>query len=373
MRNPTAAILLSRQPLRSSGQTSWVKQTVQAVHWIKHQGFTLCTSIGMQTWELLAALASLEKIKQTLFVPAGSRREFELLRVSAVAQFALKSDLVEYVPVLCDNSSDKEEFWLKRDRAIVEAAQVLVPVSLRRNGHMETVINQCRVQGKEVVSHFQVPYEKRSELLAYSIQTDRLNPELMGMKDQYVIHWTRASNSAWPAEKLIDYYKAIIKSETYPRSALDTLMNIITTKRICASSKHMPISIPTVSFSGLPPVEVIPLMRWRSRYQQMSFEPYGIGIERDYAISLRIYPVRYYRRKSKRNNDNEAWLWQSIGERGDWRAEHEYRHKDDFSLVPVPLERMCVFCHIKKEAQMIEESTGIKAVSFISGDELSFQ
>jgi hypothetical protein len=373
MKNPTAAVLLSRQPLRPCGQTTWVKQTVQAVHWIKRQGLALCTSIGMQTWELLTALASLEKINQTLLVPATSSGEFKQLKESAIDQFGLTPDSVEFIPIIDNKNTIKRLLWLKRDELIVETADVLVPVSLRRNGHMETVINQCRVQGKEVVSHFQVLYEKRSEPFAYSIQTDRLNPELMGMKDQYAIHWTRVSNSAWPTEKLVDYYKAIIKSETYPRSAFHTLMHIITTKRICASSKHMPMSIPTVSFSGLPPVEVISLMRWRSRYQQMSFEPYGIGIEKDYAINSGIYPVRYYRRKSKRNNDNEAWLWQSIGERGDWRAEHEYRHKGDFNFSHIPAHQLCAFCYTKKEAQIIEQTTGIKAVSFMSGDELSFQ
>jgi hypothetical protein len=373
MRNPTAAILLSRQPLRPSGQTDWVKQTVQAIHWIKQQGFTLCTSIGMQTWELLAALASLEKINQTLFVPATSSGEFEQFKESAIDQFDLTPDSVEFIPIIDNKNTIKEHLWLKRDELIVETADVLVPVSLRRNGHMETVINQCRVQGKEVVSHFQVPYEKRSEPLVYGIQTNRLNPELTRMKNQYVTHWTRAFNSAWPTEKLIDYYKAIIKSETYPRSAFHTLMNIITTKRICASSRHMPILISTVSFSGLPPAEVIPLMRWRSRYQQMSFEPYGIGIEKDYAINLGIQPVRYYGSRSERVNDDKPWLWQSMGERGDWRAEQEYRHKDDFDFSDIPVHRLCAFCYTKKEAQMIEKSTGIKAVSFISGDELSFQ
>ncbi len=373
MRNPTAAILLSRQPLRPCGQTTWVKQTVQAIHWIKQQGFTLCTSIGMQTWELLAALGSLEKIKQTLFVPATSPGEFEQLKESTIDQFDLTPNSVEFIPIMGNKNTTKENLWLKRDKLIVETADVLVPISLRKDGYMETLMKQHSVRKKKVVGQFQVPYEKRSEPLAYSIQTDRLKPELTRMKDQYVIHWTRASNSAWPTEKLIVHYKAIIESETYPRSAFDTLMNIMSTKRICASSRHMPMSIPAVSFSGLPPVEVIPLMRWRSRYQQMSFEPYGIGIEKDYVMSSGICPVRYYKKRSDRINNDDPWLWQSIGERGDWRAEQEYRYKGDFNLAQVPLERIRVFCYTKKEAHIIEKSTGIKSVSFMNGEELLFQ
>ncbi|MFQ6008289.1 MAG: hypothetical protein ACE5K8_04980 [Candidatus Zixiibacteriota bacterium] len=372
MRNQTAAILLSRQPLRPTGQTAWVKQTVQAVRWIKQQGFTLCTSIGMQTWELLTSLASLEEIEQTMFVPARSNDEFEQWKKFAHEQFSLKPGVVNFILVLSDTNATKEQLWLKRDHAITRAADFLVPVSVRKGGHMAALIRQLGAEGKKIEGRFQTTHEKRTEPLAYNIQTNYLNPELLEIKDQYVIHWTRASNSAWPTERLIDYYRAIIESETYPRSAFHTLTNIISTKRICASPKHMPLSIPTVSFSGLPPVEVIPLMKWRSRYQQMSFEPYGIGFKKDNAIGADIHPVRYFQRGNERINDKEPWLWQSLGEKGDWRAEREYRHKGDLDFSQIPAHRMCAFCCTKREAQIIEESTGIRAVSFLHGDKPSF-
>lgn len=365
MSKRTAAILLSRQPLRPSGQMAWVKQSVDAIHWLKNRGFVFCSSIGMQTWELLTAFASLEKVKQTLFIAAGDDHEYEQSKVLAIAQFDLNCGLVDFIPVFSEKrNTTKEELWLERDKAVLEAADILVPVSLRKGGHMDSLLQRLRQQGKDVEDRFQIDYEKRVQPLAYRLKEEQLNPELRKLEDRYLIHWTRASNSAWPTERLIDYYQAVIESESYPRSAFSTLTNIIATGIVVATSKNMPHGIPTVSFSGLAPVDVVPLVRWRSRFRQMSFEPYGVGIEKEYAMSKGICPVQYYDRNCNNTSDSEPWLWQSVGEKSDWRAEKEYRYKGDFDLATMPSSRLLNFCYTQGEVEIIEKSTGIRAVSF---------
>jgi len=362
----TSAILLSRQPLRPSGQTSWVKRSMKAVRWLKRRRLVLCSSIGMQTWELLTSLASLERIKLTLFVPATDTEEFKGITKFAVEQFDLDLGLVKFVPMFSDKkNASKEQLWLKRDEMVVEAADLLIPVSLRKGGHMDLAVQMFADRGKSVEERFRADYKSRREPLAYRIEAEQLNSELALIGNRYLIHWTRASNSAWPTERLIDYYQAIIESNDYPRSAFRTLMNILTMRKIVATPKNMPLGIPTVSFSGLPPTDVVPLIRWRSRFQQMSFEPYGIGIEKEYAVSRGTYPVRYYARNCKRTIANEPWLWQSVGGKSDWRAEQEYRCKGDFGFSDTPSHRLLAFCHTQSEAEIIEESTGIRAVSFL--------
>ena len=364
MSKRTAAILLSRQPLRPSGKTAWVRQSAAAVHWLKSQGLALHSSVGMQTWELLTSVASLEEIKQTLSVPAANGYEFERLKESAIDQFDLTPDLVNFVPVLSEEkNTTKEELWLRRDKRLLEAADVLIPISLRKDGHMDLLLQRLRRQGKSVENRFRVDYEKRVQPLAYRLKAEQLNPKLQQLEDQYLIHWTRAANSAWPTEKLIDYYEAVIESESHPRSAFSTLVNIISTEKIIATPKNMPAGIPTVSFSGLAPDDIVPLVTWRSRFRQMSFEPYGIGIEKQYAMGKGVCPVRYYHKNCDHTDDSERWLWQSVGGKGDWRAEQEYRYKGDFDLSCFPSNRLLALCHTQREAEIIEKSTGLQAVS----------
>jgi len=321
----------------------------------------------MSTWELLTSLAVLQQVRLKLFVPATSRDDYQRSRKQAIEQFDLSPDMVEFVPVVCNEPVSKEELWWRRDRAVVDACEIMVPVSMRAKGHMAELLKQGRAAGKQIERRFLVKYRKREEPLAYSIPRNRLNPALEQAGDRYLIHWTRASNSAWPTERLIDYYQAIIESDSYPRSAFHTLMNIILSRRIVASSRNMPQNIATVSFSRLSPVEVIPLMRWRSRYRRMSLEPYGIGIEKGYASQVGIQPVRYYEKQNGQPDGVPPWLLQSAGERGDWRPEREYRHLGNLELTPIPKHRLCAFCYQPQEANIIERDTGIKTIPFLRG------
>ena len=114
-----------------------------------------------------------------------------------------------------------------------------------------------------------------------------------------------------------------------------------------------------------------PLMRWRSRHRQMSFEPYGIGIEKSVAESLSIQPVKYYQRgrtaHKQENHETERWQTQSEGVKTDWRAEDEYRHKGDVSLKALRPEDLMLFCHTAYEAECLKGRFDIEAVPYISG------
>ncbi len=97
----------------------------------------------------------------------------------------------------------------------------------------------------------------------------------------------------------------------------------------------------------------------------MSFEPFGIGIERNYAIAHGIKEVRYYQPSQKKPVDGQdSWWWQSVGKKTDWRIENEFRHKGDFNFSKVPEDKRLIFCHYKSQANFIKNQTGLRAMSF---------
>ncbi|MEA3297127.1 MAG: hypothetical protein U9R56_04620 [candidate division Zixibacteria bacterium] len=363
----TAAILLSRQPLRPTGVTPWVRQTVAAVRWLKNQGFAVVTSTGMQTWELITALSAHEGLSQKIVIPAVDDDEYDSIRRLTAEQFDLRDSHVEYVPLqVMNNDISRHDLMLQRDMTVIDESNLLVPVSIRDGGHMDQLLEKVHLDGKPVEQSFQVKYKKRDAPLAYNLSADNLNRDIIDTGDKYLTHWTRTANSAWPTERTADYYLAITESDVYPRNAPATLLNIISGKRITASARHMPGNIPTVSFSGLPPKELIPLIRWRARFSQMSFEPYGIGIEKEEAVRCGVQPVRYYNTNGNRNSrQSQSWLWQSVGQKSDWRQEREYRHKGDFDLAGIPTDKLVCFCHHQREAERITNYTGLRAISFI--------
>jgi len=361
----TSAIILSRQPLRPCRITPWVKKTLNAVDWVKENHLCLVTSLGIQTWEFLIYLAQTRKIKQVVLIPATNEHEFETLKEFTIDQFDLDRTLVGFKAIMPKtNDCQSRKLLYDRDCAAVSEADVLIPVSIRANGYMENLIQEKINKNQGVViSQFQIDYEKRGRPLAYHIKRDELPPETINIGDRYIIHWTRAPNGPWPSEKKHAYFSAVAGSDIYPRNAFHTIQNIIKTGKIIASSAHMPRGIPAVSFSGLAPDKILPLMKWRSRYRLMSFEPYGIGIEKTNARRLGIVPVQYYRKGAYPKNI-PPWQLQSRGVKTDWKQEVEYRYPGDFILSGIARNKVAYFCHTRNEAEFIEKSFGIKTYAF---------
>ena len=314
-----AAVLLSRQALRPCARTNWVRRAREAVELLKENRLVLLSSTGMTTWEMLTALASIHKIPVKMYLICSSIEDFSRQRASVLEQFDLDKNYVEFTPVLTnDNDDSKEDKMTVRDKRIIEDTDILIPLSIRKGGNMSRLLEQN--DGKEIIRDFEITYEKRQNPLAYEIDPARLSADIVSLNDRYLFHWTRTFNTAWPGERLIDFYRDILTSPVYPRSAFDTLKRILTLKKIIASGRHMPGGERTVSFSASSPVELLPLMTWRARYRQMSFEPYGLGIRRETALARGLLPVRYYEKKPPVDIDKDKrWLCQSAGRISDWR------------------------------------------------------
>ena len=323
----------------------------------------------MQTWEMVTAVGSMQKSPMRLLCLTDVQTQAERAEW-LTAEFRLEPGISEIIDIAgaSTDTSEKELMHL-RDVQVVQAADVIIPVSLRRGGAMMKLVEQARDDGKEIVDDFMCEYTDRSASLAYTVSPDDINPDLSKVAGHYLFHWTRANNSAWPGERLLDFYRAVIESERYPRTAFDTLNNIIGSRKLIASSRHMPERIPTVSFTALAPEEAAPLMRWRARFSQMSFEPYGIGIATEACVGLGISPVRYYDRStSVSRNADDSWLSQSIGTVTDWRQEKEYRHRGDLLLSDLPTEQMIVVCCTHEEAREVEARYRVvRAIAFCRG------
>ncbi len=315
----------------------------------------------MQTWEMITAIGSIQKTPLRIYsLPDGKSSADRDAWLTT--QFDLEPSMVEIIH--CEDVRNDSPM-LERDARIVRDADIIIPISIRRSGAMATLLEAAQAERKQIVEDFRSLYRDRTAPLAYEINAGDLNPELSTLTGRYVFHWTRAANTAWPGERLVDYYRDIIASEHYPRTAFDTLCRILNEQRLLASSRHMPEKTPTVSFTGLSPEEAAPLMRWRARYSEMSFEPYGIGIDTSACDRAGIQPVRYLdKSNSDAGKSDDLWLTQSIGVVTDWRQEKEYRHRGDLSLAQLPPDQLIVVTRTPNEAREIQKRFQLKAIPF---------
>ncbi|MBN1212049.1 MAG: hypothetical protein JXA92_05675 [candidate division Zixibacteria bacterium] len=360
----SAAILLSRQALRPCARTAWVRRAREAVELLKEKRITLLSSTGMTTWELLTAQASLYKIPVNIYLVCSPNEDFSRRRALCIEEFDLDGNDTEFTPILInDIKLSKEDKMSLRDRRIIDAADILMPLSINPDGNMARLLEQYG--DKEILRDFEIKYEKRQNTLAYEIDPMRLSTEIVSAGDKYLFHWTRTFNTAWPGERLIDFYRAVLINPVYPRGAFETLMRILTMKKIMASGRHMPGDVKTVSFSASSPVELLPLMTWRARYRQMSFEPYGLGVRKETALAHGVQPVRYYEKKRLVDIEkNDRWLYQSAGLISDWRREKEYRFRGDFIFDYIKPNDIIAVCRTKNEARALENTAGFNTISF---------
>ncbi|MDX9857701.1 MAG: hypothetical protein RBT76_07930 [candidate division Zixibacteria bacterium] len=363
----TAAILISRQSRYPDGSTGWVRHAALAVDWIRHRGYTLVSSVGLQTWEMITSLGSLARLPMHLHVPCGAHDDPSRIDADITAQFALDRRLVSFRWVTVDSTAiSKHELLQTRDRSVIGAADFLLPVAVRTGGSIESHI-ATRRPDQLLDRSFHYDGQDRSTVKGYVLEPDRLDPAVESAARGFLIHWTRTSNGPWPGERAVDYYRDVVHSTCYPRSALDTLLRIAHSRLLRPSARHMPGNTPTVSLSGLSPNDAVPLMRWRTRYGQMSFEPYGIGIRESAARRLSVVPVTYYDADNRPTGlRGDTWMTQSRGRITDWRNENEYRHRGDLNFSDLEPSDLRLFCRRPAEVPRLHDATGIDTYALFS-------
>jgi len=350
-----AAILNSRQSKMPVGDKAWVVSTLKAVRHAGDNGYTIISSVGMNTWELVtwSAGAAGAHLQLHMSIPfrdtiAGSMVDAPVGK-DAVAEmilreFELNPARTEFRFHCQDSAVRRKQFWPERDEEIVRLADILYPVSIRSGGNFENLLNTA-IPGGKIDRRFSVPYD--------SVNPDRNHP--LPMKDRasachdapwpYLTHWTRSANGKWPGETAAAYYRDIIQpGRAYPRSALATLMRILAEKRIRASHWRIRESHDVVSFTALPPSASVKLMRWRKRFVRWNFEPYGIVIRKDAVQAIGLRPVMYgVPGDYKKLSVSDQPFFQNRGVRGgDWTPEHEWRYVGDLDLHGIPHDALKV-------------------------------
>ncbi len=358
----SATLLVSRQALFPCAQTPWICAVKDAVSYLSRRGFRLISSCGVQSWDVQTALASELKLPLELIIPVETG-----LRESTIEhlcrEFRLSLALTNFRTFAMSRSGWPKKRHLRcRDRLIVTNADIILPISIRPNGHLDRLLKTAREEGRDIHSGFRVPYTSGSSRVAYPVHGTDVHPQTDAALSGFLIHWTRAHRTPWPGETAYSFYSSLIRSPTYPRTAMNTLCNILGEKRIRGTSVHMRCGHPTVSFTEEIPSVFAERMRWRSRFRSMSFEPYGIAVRRETAEAFGILPVLYQSEKEDLK-ETAPWRIQSRGTKTDWRGEKEFRCRGDFDFSRIDTSDMLCVCPTEEEASRLRIAFGIPSVS----------
>lgn len=353
--NPRAAVLNSRQSKYPVGADPWIQATQNAVADACGRGMTIVTSTGMNTWELVLALASSHGAEVLVVLP-NTPRDTQQAIAEILRQYKLDAARTGFLFPDTAGMQTRKAAWPERDLAVAETADLLLPVSIRKGGSLDKLIGKYR---HKVRDSFAVPHRTPRRPRPRYDQLDG-NPALIQM--DLLAHFTRSTASPWPDETAFDYYHAVVSSgTTYCRSACAALLHILRTGIIFGSSRHIREGHRVVAFTALSPDNYGVLFRYRPRLVNPGFEPYGIGITRKKAADLGLRPVLYGTPEAYATlADDDKPFFQNVGRHdGQWRAEHEWRCPGDLHLDRVAPNFLRVLISTEEESAVIEKYTNI--------------
>jgi len=367
---PRAAILNSRQSKTPICKDEWVVNTVGAVvHATEINGWDIVSSVGMFTWDLVTWLAGSSRTTLDLVVPRSMGSDGNEIKQSVIRDFALNPDRVRwhFIDVPPANLESKK-WWPWRDHVVLSLADIILPVSIRPGGALEELIF-----GGDVLARFDHQfdagsYDPESHHLRELVDATRLTAEIQNWGSDWLIHWTRTCHGPWPGETKAEFFKDFMEwRDDYCRSGFRTLLRILRERLIRASSWRIGDKQAMVAFTELSPVESIPLMRWRPRWSNWAFEPYGIAIRRDLAETLGIRPVRYVPASEwRRVPPEEKPFTHSVGKNDPiWPTEREWRCAGDLNLGAIPTEALRIIVRDQEESIRAQELLNAPVYSFM--------
>jgi len=178
--------------------------------------------------------------------------------------------------------------------------------------------------------------------------------------DAWLLHWTRSTVGPWPDQDEQEFNdELILGCRSSDRSALATLLRIVTEGRLWASSDAIRGGFRMVSFTEVPLHEFRSRRAYRRHRRRYDFEPWGIAIRRDMLVFAGARPVDY--------GDEESWhttteparpFFQNAGAGDGWtKDEREWRIAGHVQLDKLPASAVVVFVDSEGSREIIQKET----------------
>lgn len=351
-------ILNSSQSKTPCGCDSWIVSTRKAVDDLLEGGHTVITSIGLNTWELVLYLAASKKGSQVIVSPHIDEDDGEFIFKRTIDEFGLDKDRTAMVFVAPESGLKRPKAtWLKRDKAAISLAEVMVPVSIRPGGKLERLLRSNRA-GRKIISGYEVQHERTK---VGSLRYEREGISFQMDSWDYVTHWTRTHHGPWPGQKRSEFYKSLIESkDEYPNNAFHTIRKIAGDGIIRASSKRMRGGVEAVAFTESHPRDVLSRMRWLPKRVNWNFEPYGIAVAKDTAKKMGIRPVIYGVDEDRESlSQDDRPYFQSRGQKDvDWTSEREWRYIGDLDFFGLDSEQIKFLVWSNQEVSVMDKEAG---------------
>lgn len=343
------ALVNSRKPRRFDADAPWLRATMRLGREIAKRGDTLCTSVGTIGYECAFFGAAMGGGHIEAFVTSGGASTVaECLPPNA--SMALRRS-IHSISIEDDNSE------LSRDKAVINAADLVIAVAIRAGGHMETLLQKrferdgsVRVmpaadddplaRGNSRLISRGMPVVDADLLRAVEEDSPSMPPRSSNWKSKFIewktsqlsgptlAHFTRGADGPWPGQTRGEYLQDLwFGGELARRDGEAALRRILDTCTLQASSRLIRGGFRVISFTAAPPERMGELYRYRPHLVRWDFEPFGIVFDREWLESRGARPVRYLPSDEYRglSADERPYFQKHEPPRCDYSMEEEWR------------------------------------------------
>jgi len=298
-----------------------------------------------------------------------------------VRQAAIRLNVPHEVASPTTVSTAEEADIPTRDRAVIEAADIVYVLHLRTGGNLHRLLVERLMRPQRHVVLVDLPKLQteptRLELLAAGAelwQPDKImltpfdfdTPDVADDEQSpqpdnvYFIesppdasswtllsHTTRACPGPWPEQSFEQYADSMLSgAPSADHSSLGTLQRIAAQRRLIASNRMIRGGHRVISWTACPLQQLPALHCFRAHRVRWDFEPYGLCVRRDWLIERGVRPVQYGT-EADWNGLPEADrpFFQAAGGETeiDWSIEQEWRHVGDLDLSDLTSDNVLLF------------------------------
>lgn len=269
---------------------------------------------------------------------------------SAIAPWATRAAELFGVPAIHLHVGDD----ISRDAAVIALADRVDAVYVRGSGTVATwlerrvatlndattrvaIYGRGRCAAAELIAAGAIGwYQPSPDASSPTENTSATSNESWTRTDgQWLVHCTRRCDGPWPGESMDQYRDAMLVDHPTAtrRAPIDALEQIVSSRKLIASSVATAKSYPVVCFSAAPLAELLDRRCFRPQLGRWDYEPFGVAIGLSAAKAAGLRPVIYGDGdRRKQLSPLDRYRFHPIGKTFDWRAEREWRSSKTLDL-----------------------------------------
>ncbi len=319
---------ISLQTRITYAEDLWLKSTYKAILYSKKENLVVISSIGGINWEYPLWLTTQHKVNTIIILPYTFISQMFHLINETTLQLNLDLKNITFILPVYSKRLSKEEQLHNRDKLALSLADRVFPISIRNGGFwMKNLKGVTHTDNR-----FKCEYIMNKAL---KFNLEKSIGEFPETQD-YLFHWTRGSYKPWFGERKADFFNDLTNAKFgNPRDGLATLSHILEVGILRGNYKMYRGKISGISFTSLPPNEMIKKQGFRNTLGRYNFEPYGIALPKERLKELGAKPVIYgddelYQKLNE--NDKPYFQYKGLNSKTDWTSEQEWRLIGDLDL-----------------------------------------